>query len=490
MYNKEKIMNRYLFVGFIASLFVLIFLVSCEKNTALNYTDLIEKGEFEKAKVLIKEKLIIDTTLTAETQRKLEFEIERMDRIKKDFRVTEEEVFEYIKKYIPDVKKSDLKKWEDEKSLESKIINGEKRYFNRAARNLFRINKKCKKIWEEYHKQKGIDLSTEKMDIDKNNIEIMKRSIKKGIRYSEPVTMKIKYSIAVNPNVVPQGENIRCWIPFPREIPNRQFDIKLIKTDPEIYQLADNSVLQRTIYFEKPALADEEAIFSVEYQYTSQGEYVNIEAEKVKPFDPNGELRKYLKEEQPHIVFTDRLKSLSKDIVGNETNPYYKAKKIYQWIDENIPWASAREYSTFRNITDYCIANSHGDCGIKALTFITLLRLNRIPARWQSGWEFQPPHDSMHDWGYVYFEPYGWMPMDVDYGLRKTDDERLKWFYLSGMDSYRLIFNDAISQTFQPEKIHHRSETIDSQRGEVEWKGGNLYFDQWDWDMKFELISK
>ena len=158
-------------------------------------------------------------------------------------------------------------------------------------------------------------------------------------------------------------------------------------------------------------------------------------------------------------------------------------------FDENIPWASAREYSTFRNISDYCIDNSHGDCGIKALTFITLLRLNGIPARWQSGWEFQPPHDSMHDWGMVYFDPYGWVPMDVEYGLRETDDEKLKWFYLSGMDSYRLIFNDEYSKPFVPAKIHHRSETIDSQRGEVEWQGGNLYFDQWDWDMKFEVVS-
>jgi len=483
-------MNRYLFTGFIITIFVLVSFFSCEKSSQLNYSDLIDNGEFEKAKVLIKEKLIMDTTLTAKAQRELEFGIERMERIKKDFKVTEDEVFEYIKKYIPDVKKSDLQKWEDEKSLESKIINGEKGYFNRAARNLFRINKECKNKWEEYHKKNGIDLSSERIDIDKNNVVIMKRSIKKDVRYSEPVTMKINYSISVNTNVVPDGENIRCWIPFPREIENRQFNIKLIKTDPETYQMADNSALQRTIYFEKPAVKDEEAKFSVEYQYTSQGEYVNIDADKVKPVNPNSELEEYIKEEQPHIVFTDRLKKLSQEIVGDETNPYYKAQKIYKWIDENIPWASAREYSTFNNITDYCIANGHGDCGIKALTFITLLRLNGIPARWQSGWEFQPPHDSMHDWGYIYFEPYGWMPMDVDYGLRKTEDERLKWFYLSGMDSYRLIFNDAISQSFQPEKIHHRSETVDSQRGEVEWKGGNLYFDQWDWDMQFEVISK
>jgi len=479
-----------LLVGIIASVFILVLFFSCEESTQLNYIDMIEKGDFAKAKVVIKEKLIMDTTLTAEAQRQLEFEMERMDRIKKDFRVTEKEIFDYIQKYISDVTKSDLEKWEDEKSLELKIINGEKRYFNRAARNLFRINKECKKIWEEYHKQNDIDISTEKMDIDKNNIMIMKTSIKKGIRYSEPVTMKIKYTISVNPNIVPEGENIRCWIPFPREIENRQLDIKLIKTDPETYQMADNSALQRTIYFEKHAAKDEEAKFSVEYQYTSQGEYVNIDADKVKPVNPNSELEEYIKEEQPHIVFTDRLKKLSQEIVGDETNPYYKAQKIYKWIDENIPWASAREYSTFRNISDYCIDNLHGDCGIKGLTFIALLRLNGIPARWQSGWEFQPPYDSMHDWGYVYFDPYGWMPMDVEYGMRKTDDEKLKWFYLSGMDSYRLIFNDGISQSFQPEKIHHRSETIDSQRGEVEWKGGNLYFDQWDWDMQFEVISE
>ncbi len=84
----------------------------------------------------------------------------------------------------------------------------------------------------------------------------------------------------------------------------------------------------------------------------------------------------------------------------------------------------------------------------------------------------------MHDWGEIYFEPYGWILMDVTYGLRETDDEALKWFYLNGMDSYRLIFNDAYSQNFYPAKIYPRSETIDSQRGEVEWEGGNLYFDK------------
>lgn len=484
MINKKRVLFIF------AQIFLIVFLFSCTEKQLPDYQSLINSGEYSKAKEIIKEQLATNSDLTAEQQKKLEFEIERMDRIEKDFTKTEDEVFEYIKKYIPEVTKADLKKWEDEKSLEYKKINGEKKYFARAARNLFRINKECKNIWFEYHRKNNIDLSENKMDININNKKIIKNSLKKNQRYSEPVRMKINYSIAVKPDVVPNGETIKCWIPFPREIPNRQFDIKIIKTEPENYQLADNKILQRTIYFEKPAVENEKIIFNVEYEYTSQGEFTKIDPDKVNPSDPDGELKDYLKEEPPHIVFTDQMRKLSKKIIGDETNPYRKAQIIFEWIGDNIPWASAREYSTIRNLSSYSIENKHGDCGIMALTFITLFRLNGIPARWQSGWEFQPPHDSMHDWGMAYFEPYGWVPVDVNYGLRDTKDENLKWFYLSGMDSYRLIFNDDISKPFSPEKIHYRSETVDSQRGEVEWRGGNLYFDQWNWDMDFEVISK
>jgi hypothetical protein len=175
--------------------------------------------------------------------------------------------------------------------------------------------------------------------------------------------------------------------------------------------------------------------------------------------------------------------------VGDEQNPYLKAQLLFAWVDNNTPWASAREYSSIPCIPEYAVQNHHGDCGIQTLFFITLCRISGIPARWQSGWELQPPDDSMHDWGMIYFEPYGWVPMDVTYGLRKSNDPQLHWFYLSGMDSYRIIFNDDISQPFTPAKQHFRSETVDSQRGEVEWSGGNLYFDKWDWDFEWKVLD-
>ena len=96
---------------------------------------------------------------------------------------------------------------------------------------------------------------------------------------------------------------------------------------------------------------------------------------------------------------------------------------------------------------------------------------------------------NLHDWGQVYLAPYGWVPMDVTTGQLDSDDPSLRWFYLGGLDAYRIAFNDAISTPFDPPKQHFRSETVDSQRGEAEWRGGNLYFDQWDYGFTAEILS-
>jgi len=468
-----------------------ICLIGCASNDQADYRTLFANGEFAKAREIIQSRLMHDKTVSHQLRSELQFEIERMARIRKDFTKTQQDVIDFIKKYIPTVTFQDLDRWEKERSLESMIIDGERRYFNNAARNLFRINKECLRTWNEKHVDELTKPPAEgALNLDEHIKTIREEVIQQKLAYSKPVQLRIRYTIAVHPDVTPAGEQIRCWIPYPREIPYRQTNLRLIKTDPIDHRVAPNKDLQRMIYFEKNAVKGRPTGFSIEYEYTNYGVYVDIEPDQVRPIDPQGALKPYLEQEYPHIVFTDTLRELSKRLIGPETNPYRIAQKLFAWVDENVPWASAREYSTIPNLPMYAYENRHGDCGIQTMLFITLCRMNNIPARWQSGWEFQPPDDSMHDWGMIYFEPYGWVPMDVTYGLRKTNEEKLKWFYLNGMDSYRLIFNDAISQPFTPVKNYFRSETVDSQRGEVEWKGGNLYFDQWDWDMDWEVLKK
>jgi hypothetical protein len=100
-------------------------------------------------------------------------------------------------------------------------------------------------------------------------------------------------------------------------------------------------------------------------------------------------------------------------------------------------------------------------------------------------------YSDIHDWGYLYLAPYGWLPMDVTTGRLRPgpgDPPALEWFYLGGLDAYRIAFNDDYGRAFVPPKRYFRSDNVDSQRGEVERNGGNLYFDQWNYDFKWQML--
>ena len=157
---------------------------------------------------------------------------------------------------------------------------------------------------------------------------------------------------------------------------------------------------------------------------------------------------------------------------------------LYDWINSNIPWASALEYSIVPNIPEYVLENKHGDCGMQTLLFMTMARYRGIPVKWQSGWMLHPGEVNLHDWCEVYYEGIGWVPLDQSFGLQESKNDKVRNFYKTSIDSYRLIVNEDFSQDLFPSKIWTRSEPVDFQRGELEWKGGNLYFSDWTYKME------
>ncbi|KAA6324560.1 hypothetical protein EZS27_026125 [termite gut metagenome] len=200
--------------------------------------------------------------------------------------------------------------------------------------------------------------------------------------------------------------------------------------------------------------------------------------------------KEYTAERETHICFSPRIRHLADSLARNETNPLLKAHRFFIWVNDNFPWASAREYATIENIPEYVIENKHGDCGQVTLLFLTLCRCSGIPSHFQSGSMMHPDAWNLHDWGEIYFKGIGWVPIDQSFGVPSfADNEDEKMFFLGGIDAWRMIVNSDYSSSLYPEKKYPRSETVDFQRGEVEWKGGNLYFDNWDYDMDIEYLS-
>ncbi len=411
---------------------------------------------------------------------------EKMNRTKIDFSKTKEQVTEYIRKYIPNVTEEQLLQWENEKVLECMIIDGKKMYFYNAAPNLFRINKEAIaiKLAKDGLEQDGKD------KVNATHVpQVISEAKAKNEIIVHPVRMRVKYTLTVKPNAVPEGEIIRCWLPFPRTDQPRQTDVKLLNTSESQYNISLVEYKHSALYMEKKAEKEKPTVFSAEYEYTSSAEWHQLKPEDIKPYKKETSLYKeYTSEREKHIRFTPRIKELAQQIVGSEQNPLLKVRKIYEWINQ-FPWASAREYSTLENIPEYVLDNKHGDCGQVSLLFITLARYCGIPAKFQSGFMMHPGGTNMHDWAQVYFEGTGWVPVDQSFGLFPSENKDEKYFFTAGIDSYRMIVNDDYSCPLYPKKKYPRSETVDFQRGEVEWRKGNLYFNQWKWNLQVEYLK-
>lgn len=409
------------------------------------------------------------------------------ERIGLDFSLSGEQIISKLNMNIGSYSQADKALWEKLNWLEYRFIDGEKRYFKRAASNLILLK------YFHLDRTNSDSLTAKKGNIiyRRNHTASIVKASASGALPVVPVEMKIDYTITVRADAVPAGETVRCWMPWPKEGHPRQQNIKLISTSYDNYKIAPDSAIHRTIYMEARSEKGIPTVFRVSYSYQSSGQYFDMNKLKIKPYDRTSVLyKKYTSEELPQICFTKNVKRLADSITGSEHSPAEIVKKIFYWFNKNIPWAGALEYSIMPNIPEYVLQYRKGDCGMQTFLFMSMLRYKGIPVKWQSGWMVPPNDKDPHDWCEVYYEGAGWIPVDIFCGLQYSVDLRTKEFYISGIDSYRLIVNDGISGTLYPSKIFLRSDPFDFQRGEVEWKGGNLYFDKWDYEMKIEYKGK
>jgi hypothetical protein len=379
-----------------------------------------------------------------------------------------------------------MRAWESDGRLEMRILDGEKRYFRYAVSNLFRIDPVSRKVRDSLYPPGNDPIDSIRLE----NTSAILNPPRSG-EQAEKLKITFEYEVTVDADAIPAGEKVRCWLPFPKNSLPRQSGVSLIEASPGFLKESPASSVHSSLYFESVAKAQEPVKFKYRASYIIAGQWFDptlIGGSSPKEL-PAG-LKKFTKENPPQVIFSERVKHLADSLAGNETNPYRIIRSFYYWIDEHIPWASALEYSTMDSIPDYVLKFRHGDCGMVTFLMMSMARYKGIPARWQSGWMLHPGEENLHDWCEVWFRETGWVPLDMSFGLQKTDDPVLRDFYITGIDSYRMIVNDGYSGRFLPSKNHPRSEPYDFQRGEIEWKGGNLYFNHWDYQLNVLSIEK
>jgi transglutaminase-like putative cysteine protease len=442
-------------------------------------------GGFIDASNVLSEALTLNPS--AELTEKIGFELDRLQRIRLDFPHTQKALFASLQKSVRGLTTNEFNQWLREGRFETRTIDGQVWFMSSSVANLYYRYPKleARRIGHQD------DAASLKAFLALCRL-IKQTAQREGRPYVLPKRFEVTMTVTAHSNAAPAGQLIRAWLPIPRRYPY-QTSFEIVTSSPPVKAVAPADSPIRSVYIEQPSNGGAPTEFLLKYRFTRDAVWFDIDPKKVTPFDGHDPAIAAFTRESPHVVFTPEIKALSARIAGTTKNPALLAKQFFDWIGTNIQYSYTREYSTIRNISDDCRAHGYGDCGEHALLFMTLCRLNGIPARWQSGWYISPGGEDNHDWAEIYLAPYGWVPVDptmssfaMQTATALTLPERMEVrdFYFGGLDPWHMAANSDHSQPLSPPKNSFRSDDVDFQRGELEYGSQNIYLNNFSFKLK------
>ncbi len=378
-----------------------------------------------------------------------------------DYMMSEETLISRVRERYPSFSEKTLEALIEAGHADYIRKNGERYYQRAAVRNIFnsgeRVIRKCEgmaPLPPSHNARRHACLETMK----KNG----------GIAYR----YRVRERIAPRAELSRPGKTVRVHLPYPALCPE-QSEITLIESSHPVF-ISDKG--QRTAFIEVEHRTGEE--YFIEFSYLLREKYHCPTPEGVAPEQPDF----FTGEQYPQIRFTPLVTELARELRGGETNPLILARRAYDYVTRHVGYSYMRDYLFIENIPEFAINNGRGDCGIMALTFITLCRAMGVPARWQSGSHIEPDFIGSHDWAMFYVAPYGWMPCDPSFGggaLRGGDTE-LWDHYFCNLDSLRLINCTEFQGELDPPRRYLRTDPYDNQSGEIEYSDEPLWFGEID----------
>ena len=269
--------------------------------------------------------------------------------------------------------------------------------------------------------------------------------------YGDPVSFNGITELSVPRGDLPANGTLKVWMPVPIES-GSQTNVTIVSVEPARYVKSSTGTAADLglVYLEIPldAIKDPYLNVSARFRFVQHEQRFTIDPAKVLPYNTSSpEYRKYTAPSR-NIVTSPGMKAKAQVIVGNETNPYLMAQKVYWDVVLTHPYSHAPH--VWMDITGtpeslYVLKTGIGDCASQSAYFVALLRSLGIPARATGGYQMIDGPAGTHFWAEYYLEGYGWIPVDVTaaeggdwaYNATPAELQQFKTYYFGDLDPYR-----------------------------------------------------
>ncbi|MGB2984271.1 MAG: transglutaminase domain-containing protein, partial [Phycisphaerae bacterium] len=143
---------------------------------------------------------------------------------------------------------------------------------------------------------------------------------------------------------------------------------------------------------------------------------------------PAGIRQEYTADGSRYRIKSPYMQETVKRIVGDEKNPYWIARKIYDFIIDSLEYEMIGGW----DVPEVVLKRGSGSCSEYTYTFVALCRAAGLPARYQGSIVVRGDDASIdeafHRWAQIYLPNYGWVPVDANRGDAKSPADQAGGF--------------------------------------------------------------
>ncbi len=372
--------------------------------------------------------------------------LKRLAIVQMTYPFTLEQLVEAIQTAHPKATQEQIESWTAGENVQQTFYDGETHYFEDAVANL-----KYRHM-DLMHADEASQRTYHDLVLNINKVARAELE-RPWAQYHNPATYRGAHTISVPRQELPETGTLRIWIPIP--INNGpQTGVTVESVSPEKWLKQPPSVDQEIglVYMEVPMEElKEDLSIQVVFTFTHYEQHFSVDPENVGEYDRDSALYQQYTASYGNTEISPEIRAMAERIVDGETNPYLAARKLYDYIVENVTYCFMPHgvfWPRFESTeSTYVHRYQRGDCGAQSMYFSAMCRALGIPARTTGGWQLFSGEFGSHFWAEFYLPNYGWVPVDTSAGqlalfpkdISQEDRQTFIDFFFANQDSMRCV---------------------------------------------------